>query len=754
MNNLEKYNEQETIQEIVNIESDPESSGTNYQFVAGIFRRWYIILLTFILICGIALPAIWLSIKPVYEVTGQIRIAPILVDILTDKKDRGDIFDYQSFMNTQAGLVASSRVVQRVADNLKGRDLDIFKNVQDDLISKLKQKIDPPGIKPEPAWILKQALINGTIRITAPRNRELIEITMFSSNDKEATKIVDAFINAYMEVGVSSSTQEEDKKLAALEDERKIRAEEMESLRKQIYGLAQEYGTATLNRRQDMMLKNVSSLLSKLTELEAAKMGLEAQLNLLERTQEDSIPPDEMMKMRQQYINQDISVVSISKHIATMEHTLTIANQTLSPTNPDLKVQSDILETMKTRLEERKDEASKEFDDLIKEEISMAGDTKLIDARKRLEQTKLYEKILRETIEKEDAETIRLGRLQLEIQDLQDKLDMTKERYDTVLKRIQDLEMQRKRPTRITVHDYAHIASILDKRTKLSFGVILVALAFGSWLAYLKDKADLRLWTPEDVTKRVGIRIIGTTTSLHTVKSSILSQQIIGDYQTIRANLGLLDGEGIPKKLIVTSPGMREGKTTFAVNLATSMAEAGKKVLLIDGDLRKPDIARLLNLPKDSRGLQDVLSGIKFEQAVYSLISNGLDVLAADYRDAANAYELLALSSTSEYINKISEQYDHVIIDTPPVLAFPDALMWAKIGNAVILTSFAKQTTLPELREAKERLLQIDVRVLGTVVNRVNIEDSYYRHGNEYYAQGARSKRSRKKTLISEEFTK
>ena len=749
MNDLEKYNEQEAIQEIVNIESTPESSGTNYQFVAGIFRRWYIVLLTFILICAIALPAIWLSIKPVYEVTGQIRIAPILVDILTDKKDRGDIFDYQSFMNTQAELVASSRVVQRVVDNLKGRNLNFLNNKPSGLILKLKQKIDPPGAKPEPAWILKQALINGTITIIAPHSRELIEITMRNSNDKEALQIVDAFINAYMEVGVSSSTQEEDKKLGALEDERKVRAEEMDSLRKQIYRLAQEYGTMTLSGRQDMMLRNVSSLLSRLTELEAVKMSLEAQVHLLERTREESIPPDELMKMRQQYINRDTSVVAITEHLAQMEQSLMVARQTLSPTNPDIKLQSDLIETIKARLTERKDEANKEFDDLLKEEIAKAGDSKLIDVRNSLEQTKLYENILRETIEKEDAETIRLGRLQLEIQDLQDKLDMTKERYDTVLMRIQDLEMQRKRPTRISVHDYAHIAMIRDKRIKLSIGVILVGLAFSTWMAYLRDKADLRLWTPEDVTKRVGIRIIGTTTSLHTVKSSLLPQQIIGDYQTIRANLGLLDGEGIPKKLVVTSPGTKEGKTTFAVNLATSMAEAGKKVLLIDGDLRKPDIARLLNLPKDSRGLQDVLSGIKFERAVYSLISNGLDILAADYRDAANAYELLALSSTADHINKISEQYDHVIIDTPPVLAFPDALMWAKIGNAVILTSFAGQTTLPELKEAKERLLQINVRVLGTVVSRVNIEDSYYRHGNDYYAQGAQSKRTRKKSLIT-----
>jgi succinoglycan biosynthesis transport protein ExoP len=746
MKDIEKLNNNLTEgQDIIEFETEPEQTSEAPRLVEGILRRWYIVFAVFIVICGVGIPAIWLFIKPVHVITGQIHVAPILVDIMTDTRDRGEISDYQSFMNTQAEMVTSSRVVQRVADNLKDRDLALFRNEPKSLISKLKRRLNPTNTKPEPAWLLKRALINGDIVVSAPRGNELIEITMYSNEDNEAMQIVDAFINAYMEIGVNSSTQDEDQKLATLEDERKVRAETMDSLRKQIYQLAQEYGTATLSGRQDMMLRNVASLMSRLTELESSKMNLKAQAQLLERTRKEPIAPDELMKMRQQYINRDTAVESMTERIAKLEQSLIIARQTLTPANSEVKIQAELVESMRERLKELKDKASKEFDELLSEEVSKAGDTRLMNVRTALEQTEMYEEILRETIAKEDEETIRLGRIQLNIQDLQDQLNMTKERYDMVLKRIQDLQMQRKRQPRISVHDLAHIAAIRDRRMKLSIGVFLGAIACGLWLAYIRDKADLRLRTPEDVAKRIGIRIIGTTTSLNTVKPALLPQQIIGDYQTIRANLGFLDGEGVPKKLVVTSPGMKEGKTTFAINLATSMAEAGKKVLLIDGDLRKPDVARLLNLPKDSRGLQDVLCDIELERAVYSIPSTGLDVLAADFRDAADAYELLALSSTSQRINQISNHYDHVIIDTPPVLAFPDALMWAKIGDAVILTSFAGQTTLPELRETKERLMQINVRILGTVVSSVDAEHSYYRQDYGYYAQSTKA-RLRKKS--------
>lgn len=198
----------------------------------------------------------------------------------------------------------------------------------------------------------------------------------------------------------------------------------------------------------------------------------------------------------------------------------------------------------------------------------------------------------------------------------------------------------------------------------------------------------------------------------------------------------------MPKKLVITSPGMRDGKTTFAINLATSLSGSGKKILIIDGDLRKPDIGGLLNVPKDSRHLQNVLSGNRIDGAVFALSSAGLDVLAADSQSLIDPYELLALPQAAVQIDKISHRYDHVIIDTPPILAFPDAILWSKMADAVILTGFASRTTSPDLIEAKHRLSDVGVRILGTVLINVPAGHSYYRYGYDNYTQGGHMARS------------
>ena len=742
MNTIEKYEGASIERSPTGFEIPPGSgSGSTSGLITAVLRRWHIVVLVFLVMCAIGIPAIWLFLEPRYDVTGAIRVAPILSNILTGEADRGEISNYQSFMNTQADMVISPQVVQRVADDLANKHLTFFEDQITGIGAKLRRKMDTGKVKLDAANILKQAIYDGIITSASGRNSELMKVTMTSNNPEEAKKIVDAFIQAYMLVEVSNSMQGRGQQLTVLENEQKVLADKLGSQREAIQRLGQEYGSIALTGRQDMMLNRVSSLLAEQTKAEAKRMELETQIKLLEEKKPSSLP-DELMRMREEYINSDIAMQELTRQLAQLEQDAMLSRQAMVPGNPLLQQKEEFVKTFQSRLDEKREEVGKKFDERMSKQVDKVNADRLANARLELEQTGTYENRLREMLAKEDAKTVEVGRKQLAIEEIKEQLASTKEIYDKIGQRIQDLEMERKRPARVTVAYNADIGNIRDKRVKFTMVIVFGALACGIFGAIIRDKADLSLHTPDDVIKRIGIRIIGTTMSPQTVEKALLSKQMVEDYQTIRANLGLLDGGGMPKKLVITSPSPRDGKTTFAVNLATSLSRSGKKVLLIDGDLRKPDIGRLLNIPRESRCLQDVLLGNKLEKAACAVSSNGFYVLAADSQSSIDPYELLASPRMAEQVNNISEEYDHVIIDTPPVLAFPDALLWAKAAGAVILTGFADQTTSPDLKETKERLDEIGVRILGTVLSNVPVGRSYYRYGYGYYAQGGHTKRN------------
>jgi succinoglycan biosynthesis transport protein ExoP len=772
MNEVETYRGQVVDYSTDNFEDQPpHDSHSTSDLIRGILRRWYIVMVVFIVICAAGLPVIWFVIEPLYSVTGAIRVAPILPNILTGEGDRTELSTYQSFLHTTSKMILSPQVVQRVADNLADKNLAFFDSEPASLVSKLKHTFNNDKVKPEPAAILKQAISSGIITAAPERNTELIEVTVQSKNIGEAGRIVDAFINAYMEVEASSSTQDEEQNLSLLETEYGLLAAKKKSLREDIKKKSQKFGSASLDSRQEMRLRRIGILLTEFTTWEANRIRLEAQIEMLKNrlettnasvegqadeqqilTAEANVAVDHNDPNRLNYINADPTLNAYIENLVALEQDYVVAKIRLAHTNPELEKKASIINDLKEQIKQRRKELGDTYDSYVakrnaemKKQDLLKAEIELAKLQSELELTKMYEQRYDGMLSKENEETIELGRTQLEIQELQDELSSTNQTYEKIGRRIDELKMERKQPARVSVAHYADFSSVSDKRIKFSAAMVFCAFACGAFLAFLRDKADLRLRTPDDVVKRIGIRIIGTTTSSYDVKRAMLPEQIAGDYQTIRANLQLLNGDRLPKKLVIASPGMREGKTTFAINLATSMSKSGKKVLLIDGDLRKPDIARMLNLPKGLRGLQDVLFGKNFEQAVYSMHSTGLDVLAADSRNREDAYELLSVPLASQHINSISQRYDHVIIDTPPVLAFPDAMLWAKMADAVILTSFAGQTTAPDLRDATDKLAQIHVKVLGAVLSNVGIGQSYYRYGYNYYAQSTRSKKSSKR---------
>ncbi len=740
MNNLEKYLDQVIEQKPIVYEppAEVQEAPPTTNLMESVRRRWPIVLAVTLVICAMGLPAVWFFVEPVYVVQGMVRVVPLVRGVLTGEVQPDEAANYGQFVNTQAVLLMNDeKGIQKVVDDLAGRNLDFFSGRPSNRIEKLLARILPKDANDLPDQILRKAIADQKITAGYLRDSELMAVSMRSQNVEEARAIVNSFLRNYVgQYGVNATTSES-QNIIILETQRNEIEKRIIEWRTKIRDLATEYGTTVLDPRRDMEMNRQAQLQLDLTQLEAMKIRLTADIGVYEKTEKLEMAPEQIVAARTAHVNSDPMVEELSKRIVQMEQDLIAAQQTTLPANPIYSQREAVLKAFQARLEQCKKTLAEEFDSNLENRLKEAAQQRVTQAK--AERTQIEARIdeIVRALGDQEVKTVKVGNTNLDIQDLQRKLTMDEEMLDQVNRRLKWFEMERDRRPRVQIASQAEMKGKDDNRPKYAAMTVFGALACGLGLALLRDKMDRTLQTPADVIRQVDLPILGTTTSSRAMKPALFAEQIAGDYQTIRTNLGMLYNGGMPKRLVISSPGMREGKTTFAVNLATSLAKSGKKVLLIDGDLRKPDIGHMLNVLNNTGGLQNVLLGEATNGSVCVLPSSGLHVLAANPRHTGDPYEMLTSPTASEQMERLSREYDHMIVDSPPVLAFPDALVWAKLTDAVILVSFAGQTTAPDLREAKERFTRIRARILGAVLSNVPVDQGLYRHSYTYRPRSA-----------------
>ncbi|AXI10474.1 polysaccharide biosynthesis tyrosine autokinase [Oceanobacillus sp. 143] len=197
-------------------------------------------------------------------------------------------------------------------------------------------------------------------------------------------------------------------------------------------------------------------------------------------------------------------------------------------------------------------------------------------------------------------------------------------------------------------------------------------------------------------------------------------------YRTVRTNIQFSSVDNEIKSLIVSSSGPAEGKSTTVANLAVVYAQAGKKVLLIDADLRKPTVHYTFRLD-NLRGLSNILVGEHtIDETVNRTNIENLDVISCG-PIPPNPSELLASRKMETFLKDAEKTYDIVIFDTPPVLAVTDAQILANIVDGSILVVRSKHTDLEAAKKAKEALEPAKAKLLGTVLNgREKSSSNYY----------------------------
>jgi succinoglycan biosynthesis transport protein ExoP len=285
---------------------------------------------------------------------------------------------------------------------------------------------------------------------------------------------------------------------------------------------------------------------------------------------------------------------------------------------------------------------------------------------------------------------------------------------------------------------------------------IILGLLVGIGLALGFEHLDNTFKTPEDVKESLQVPFLGMVPDVSLKAgggasrgpnaSQILkspNSAVADAYRVLRTNLIFTSAETTGRVILVTSASPGEGKTTTLANLATALAQNGAKVLAVDGDLRRPTLNHHFGLQK-TPGLSDLIVGkAAASQAIQSTRVNGLQLLACGYQPP-NPAELLGSPMMKQILDAIRAHYDWVLIDAPPLLAMADAPVLSSLVEGVVLVLAAEVATKPAVMRAIDQVHGVGGKVIGVVLNKVNLErNSYYysqyygEYYRSYYAEGA-----------------
>jgi tyrosine-protein kinase len=288
----------------------------------------------------------------------------------------------------------------------------------------------------------------------------------------------------------------------------------------------------------------------------------------------------------------------------------------------------------------------------------------------------------------------------------------------------------------VTVADEAQPpASPVRPRPTLYAAVMFVfALFLGAGLALLRDRLDTRLGSEDDLARELGVPVLARVPSIARRRlSKSREQRFLEAFRVLRTNLAFLSPDEPLSRVLLASASPSEGKSTSSIALARVMAEQGRRVLVIEGDLRRPALARMYELDPTVKGLTHHLAlGWRFEEVVHETSVPNVYVMPAG-AVPPNPSTLLRPDALEHLLAEASEWADFVIVDSPPLSAGADATILAHAVGTVIFVVNHRRGSRTKVTAAIRQLRQTEANVAGLIVNEMAGSEDYDR----YYGEAA-----------------
>ncbi len=367
-------------------------------------------------------------------------------------------------------------------------------------------------------------------------------------------------------------------------------------------------------------------------------------------------------------------------------------------------------------------------EDALKVEIQFA----LKQYYSQLEALNIKEKSARQVEQEWEEQALEIDRKQKEYEGLQRNLNRLQGLYDLIFNRLQEVDISagiQMESVRILERAIAPGSPLQPRNLQSLFLAALIGLAIGIGLIFALEFMDDSIRYPEEVARSLGTPFLGLVPTAHWKQSDEASYWLgnvdpssgfAEAYRNIRSAL-LLNPSGKPfRTLTVISSVPKEGKTTTSANLATSFAQTGHKVLLVDADLHRGGVHRFFGL-QAGRGLAEILTGhATLDQVVQHTPMEGLDMIGTGaFPD--NPAELVLRREMKEFMAQASEKYDLVILDAPPALAVSESTVIASQTDGVLLVVWGGRTSRKLVLAAARQLLSRGANLLGCVLNNLDL---------------------------------
>ena len=693
-------------------------------------RRWLILS---VLAATVAFSLVsTLTTTPMYRATATMQMQSEGSQIVqfAGGQASGDSFGGMDFMQTQIALLKSRSLAERVAGKLNLGPNALDRLEEEDWTSRLLGLVRPKKAavrsKPtkqetlDPAKVAATrsalaSVVQGGLNVTPVGDSQLVSIS-FDSPSPEFSSLVcntvaDEFIASHLERRFGSSTYAKEYLEGQLQT---TKAKLEESERKLIEYARKEGLVITDEKGQTLAAQNLAQLNTALMAAREQRIRAQARMS-------SGVVPPEMLSAS--------AMSTLQQQRATLMGEYQQKLAIFKPDYPDMM-----------QLKQQIDEVNRQIEaemgrvrSTVKAEYTAAA----------AQEAALSGQIASMRTQAFDAEGSNI-----EYSILKRDVDTNRQLYDSLLQRFKEIGAASDvRSENLTVIDRAMPGYRFKPNLyqNLIRGLLLGAL-LGILCAFLLDFLDDTLKTPEDIEQKLRLAVLGIIPKLgpkQRIDDAIRDPKsgFSEAYRSVRATLQFATDHGVPKTLLITSASPGEGKSTTALVLARNFAQLGKRVLLIEADLRNPSLARQLGMKGDHVGLSNLLAGAcTLSEATSETDEERLSVVLAGPLPP-NPAELLSGSKLVSMLTVAVEYFDQIVIDGPPVLGLADAPILSNVADGTLLMVDAGRTKTSAAQAALKRLLSARARVVGALLSKYDSKSEGYAYRYDtYYAHDQKLK--------------